>query len=114
MTHFIETGPLILVEEKCSGREKIWHVVILCSPLVVDWLCKTFTAQIADQQLPVIIIWSGASYRYGQGMVVMAWQKKPSDHFVEQLEIDSEVIDYVLYEVPMPENERNGVVSSGV
>lgn len=114
MAHLVETGPLIHVEERALSRQKIWHVVILCSPLVVDWLCKTFTAQIADQQLPATIIWSGASYRYGQGMVVMAWWKKPSDHFVEQLEIDSEVIDYVLYKVPMSENKSNVMASSGI
>lgn len=109
MAHLIETDPLIHVEERYIGKEKIWHIVVLCSPLVVDWLCKTFTAQIADQQLPATIIWSGASYRYGQGMVVMAWWEKPSDRFVEQLEIDSEVIDYVLYEVPAVEKGRSCV-----
>lgn len=89
--------------EKKAGREKNWDIVILCSPLVVDWIRKTFEEQIADQQLPASVIWAGPSYRYGQGVVVIEWEGEPSDHFVGQLEIDTEVIDYMLYAVPTVE-----------
>jgi hypothetical protein len=94
------------VEEERGKRtslEKNWDIVILCSPLVVDWIRKTFEEQIADQQLPASVIWAGPSYRYGQGVVVIEWEGEPSDHFVGQLEIDTEVIDYMLYEVPTVE-----------
>jgi len=36
-------------------------------------------------------------------VVVIEWEGEPSDHFVGQLEIDTEVIDYMLYEVPTVE-----------
>lgn len=83
--------------------EKNWDVVILCSPLVIDWIRRTFAAQIDDQQLPASIIWAGSSSRYGQGVVVIEWEGEPSERFVRQLAIDTEVIDYMLYEVPTVE-----------
>lgn len=83
--------------------EKNWDIIILCSPLVIDWIRKTFAEQIDDQQLPASIIWAGSSSRYGQGVVVIEWEGEPSEHFVGQLKIDTEVIDYMLYEVPTVE-----------
>jgi hypothetical protein len=74
-------------------------IVILCSPSLVNWMHKTFAELFADQRLPASIAWSGHSCRYGQGVVMVTWKGEVSEHFLGQLEIDTDVIDYVLYNV---------------
>lgn len=74
-------------------------LLILCSPLMVAWISQTFELQIADQHLPASILWSGHSCRYGQGLVLIAWQGEVPADFLHQLEIDTEVIDYARYPV---------------
>lgn len=80
--------------------KKSLDIVILCSPLMADWISKTFEMQIADQRLPASVIWSGQSSRYGQGVVIIQWKGEALAHFTRQLEIDSDVIDYLIYQLP--------------
>lgn len=90
-------------QQRCIVNNR--DIVIVCASRLAAGMGQAFQVQLAEQALPASVIWFGISAKYQQGIVVLEWEGEVPSSFVQQLEIDTDIIDYMLYEVPTVEGE---------
>jgi hypothetical protein len=86
------------------NANKNYHLVIFCSPRLVQEISDAFSTQFEHQELPARVLWAGASAKYGQGVIVLFWMGALSVDFLNQLEREPDFIDYLFYAVPAVED----------
>ena len=77
-----------------------YDIVVLCHPRNVSNLVQTFEYEIKDAAgaLPLSVLWSGLSGGLHQGVIVLEWQGKLTPRFLQNLSIDQEIFDYIIYD----------------
>ncbi len=78
----------------------VTEIVLTCSPRVLHGMVAAYQTAIeqAAGDLPIILLWWGISSKYGHGNIVLEWQGKVPPSFLDSLDIDAEVLDYMVYE----------------
>lgn len=85
-------------------------IVIFCHPRNVSNLVQSFEDEIqhAEGALPMFVLWSGVSGLLHQGVIVLEWEGAIPPEFLENLKLDYEIFDFVVYEwtAGHPENDK--------
>jgi hypothetical protein len=63
-------------------------------------LVAAFEAQFEAQRDGVTVLDFGASYKQGDGYLVLEWSDEVDPAFIDQLNADSQIADFSIYSVP--------------
>ncbi|HET8844140.1 MAG TPA: hypothetical protein VFN35_21920 [Ktedonobacteraceae bacterium] len=74
-------------------------IILYCHPNKAREIAQAFELEIthASGALPMIVRSVSLSLKRHQGVIVLEWEGTVTDHFLHNLAIDEDIIDYSLY-----------------
>lgn len=85
-----------------------YDIVIFCATSVAQGMGAAFTRQLKDQEVPAYVLWTGTSAKQPLGIVILEWEDEVPTDFVQQLDMDEEILSYALYPIVVGEAETAG------
>ena len=77
------------------------QVFLLCNSRHVQEMVEELTRWLTYYHSPATILVYGITPKEHQGFMVMAWEEKVSPAFKEHITQDWEIVDFVVYDVPL-------------
>ena len=81
-------------------------VHILCSFEQLQSAVAAFEEQFEKQKEEVVILDFGCSYKQERGYIVIEWDDGVGPTFIEQLNVDSDVLDFSIFTVSCITDDR--------
>ncbi len=82
------------------------HFIIHCRKRYVQAFLYEFGYQFAEMKESARILWHGASRKRLSGMLVIEWSGQVSSSFLNKLDRDEDILDYVRYELPCSNKDQ--------